>query len=212
MATEMASRRNRVVEFSRDHGIHAFVFLSFIFAETLKLIIETLTNSLRYPIPVGELIRRPEAALLLFAVTVLTLQYWWVVFESAAFYGNKLGYFAMGVLEAGFFYAIAFFLKDFYLLWPDAAKYNLQVERVFFLFIGLIVVFMIVDPVKYAHYGQKNGETKKKLRKREVLRGVGVLLCLLGGFGPYPRLAACLFFLLVIAYTISSKKLQDAAL
>ncbi len=84
------------------HGLHAFVFLSFIFAEALKLLIETWIDV--RALPASEI-------LFLAVVTILTTQYWWVVYRSAFFYGKSIFNLCCGALESSLFYAIAYLLR-----------------------------------------------------------------------------------------------------
>lgn len=203
MATQMASRRNRVVEFAIQHGIHAFIFLSFIFAETLTVLIDALIGFLRSPIPWTGVVSQPEVTLL-FAITILTVEYWWEVFESAQFYGSTLVYFGIGVAESGTFYGIAYLLRDFFR--PRVENDGLQLNRVFISFFVLILLFLLADIVKLIAY-RKDAPTKEKLVKGiwpwQVLRLCGVGSCIYGFLGHQPKIAADILLALVVIFTVS---------
>src|SRR6266566_8194607 len=78
------------------------VSLSFIFAEALKLLIETWID-----------VKELEAPKIVFlaVITILTAQYWWVVYRSAFFYGKSIFNLCCGALESSLFYAIAYLLR-----------------------------------------------------------------------------------------------------
>jgi hypothetical protein len=176
---------------TREHGLHAFVFLSFIFAEALKLVIETWVNL--------DLKAwwRPEVLLLL-AVTILTMQFWWTVFESAWFYGNSLLRFSCGVVEAGMFYAIAYLLRNFH---DPSFRYFEDLPKVFLLFLVMALLFNSVDLKKY-FATTKTERSRPKLLRRQILRFEGIAICVVGIFQwASPWAAAALLLAVVLIYT-----------
>lgn len=190
-----------------EHGIHAFIFLSFIFAETLTLTIHSWIAFSHSTIPLKGIVCQPEVTLLL-AITVLTVEYWWAVFESAAFYGDNLLYFLFGVLESGTFYVVAFLLRDF--LESRVDNYASQLRRVFICFLVLIFLFIATDLMKLFEY--------KRLAKGwfwQLLRVCGLVTCAYGSCGHEPWIAASILLALVVLYTILviidaiRKKLSD---
>lgn len=168
-----------------EHGIHAFVFLSFIFAEAVKNIIETWTRVRQF---------HPEdcglaEVIFLIAVTLLSVQYWWVIYESASFYGETILNFSCGTLEAALFYAVSYLLHEFEPL-----------QLPFFVFAAMVASFILVDVLK--HYEHPPDQWKiSDLAPRQLLRLVGVILALLGGLGLYPMVVSLSLLLLVGAYT-----------
>jgi hypothetical protein len=119
----------------QEHGIHAFVFLSFIFAEAVKLIIETWIGA-----------RGTWAEVIfLIAISLLSVQYWWVIYESAFFYGKNILNFTCGTIEAALFYAITYLLRESHSLqWP------------FLVFGAMVILFIFVDLLKYIEYVPKD--------------------------------------------------------
>jgi len=175
-----------------EHGLHAFLFLSFILAEALKIIIETFTNFLPSPD------WRPEA-ILLCAMTLLTIQYWWVVYESASFYGKYLvPNFLLGVLEVAMFYATAFLLSAFYPVSDRRVDYDSQLRLSFMSFGVLVLLFIVVDGFKSKKWPHK---WPRELWIRQLVRMVGVILCGLGSCKLAPKLNASILLILVIIYT-----------
>lgn len=178
-----------------EHGIHAFIFLSFIFAEALTNTIHAWIDFSHSTIPFGTgLICQPEITLLL-AITILTVQYWWAVFKSTAFYGDNLGYFLFGVLESGTIYAIAFLLREFFD--SRVVDYGTQLRHVFICFVVLILLFIATDLMKLKEY---RGFVARWYS--QVLRGCGIAVCAYGLCWHEPRIAARLLLLLVLVYTI----------
>jgi hypothetical protein len=165
-----------------EHGIHAFVFLSFIFAEAVKNIIETW---------IGVRAFHPEdcglaQVIFLIAVTVLSVQYWWVIYESASFYGDTIFNFSCGTFEAALFYAVSYLLHEFEPL-----------RRPFFVFAAMVGSFILVDLVK--HFQHPPDQWKiSNLAPRQLLRLLGIIAALLGGFGCFNPLPVSLFLLLLV--------------
>jgi len=166
---------------AQGHGLHAFVFFSFILAEALKLIIETWTDVHEW---------RPEVVFLV-VITVLSAQYWWVVYESAFFYGRNLFSFACGALETALFYAIAYLLRNFQSLrWP------------FFLLGAMVTLFVLVDLLKYIENVKKNERTYEHISPRQLLRLIAIVLAFLGGFACISEwVAASVLLMLVLVFT-----------
>ncbi|HET9409264.1 MAG TPA: hypothetical protein VFO39_18630 [Candidatus Sulfotelmatobacter sp.] len=183
-----AAQRHKDVEaghpLTHEHGLHAFVFLSLIFAEAVKLIIEAW-------IEVREL--RPEVVFLV-AITILSVQYWWVIYESAFFYGKNIWNFAFGALEAALFYAVAYLLRHFQgLAWP------------FGVFGAAVVLFLVVDVFKYFEYipaAQRRG-LKRDISPRQLLRLAAIVVSFCGASR---RLSDCktayTLLALAIVYTV----------
>lgn len=159
------------------------MFLSFIFAEAVKNIIETWIGVRAFhPEDCG----LPEVIFLM-AVTALSVQYWWVIYESASFYGDNIFNFSCGTIEAALFYAISYLLHDFEALRPP-----------FFLFAAMNVSFIFVDVVKhFEHPPDKWKITNIPLR--QLLRLLGIIAALLGGFGYVNPLAVSSSILLLVS-------------
>src|SRR5262249_37941603 len=119
----------------------------------------------------------------------------------ARFYGDKLLYFGLGVLESGSFLVIAFLLRDFYR--AGVVNQDLQISRVFRFFLLLIVLFILTDIVKYFQYEYE--PTRKRLVKSffpwQILRLLAIGVCLLGWFGDR-LLAARLLLGFVVIFTL----------
>jgi len=164
-----------------EHAIHAFVFLSFLFAEAIKLIIETWVR-------VKD--SRAEVVLLL-AITLLGVQYWWVIYESAFFYGKNIVNFSCGTLEAALFYAVTYLLRESHSLrWP------------FFVFAAMVLSFIFVDWLKYIENVPRDQRKIGHLAPRQLFRLLAIIAAFLGGFEYVNPLAVSSFLLLlVVVYT-----------
>jgi len=168
--------------FEEGHGLHAFVFLSFIFAEALKLLIETWID-----------VKELDAPKIIFlaTITILTAQYWWVVYRSAFFYGKSIFNLCCGALESSLFYAIAYLLRC-----------NEPLRTLLFLFASMVLVFMLVDIARYFEFVKKPQRTGiRHVAPRQLLRLTAIVVAVLAGLHRIRELTAALvLLLLVLAY------------
>lgn len=124
-------------------------------------------------------------------ITVLTAQYWWVVYRSAFFYGKSIFNLCCGALESSLFYAIAYLLR-----------YGKELRAPFLLFASMVLVFMLVDIARYFEFVEKTQRTGvRHVAPRQLLRLTAIVVAAFAGVNRIRELTAALvLLLLVIAY------------
>jgi hypothetical protein len=164
----------------QGHGLHAFVFLSFILAEALNRIIETWTDFRGLSTP---------EVIFLSAITLLVAQYWWVIYEAAFFYGRNVFNFASGALEVALLYAIAYRLRTSHdLRWP------------LYLFGTMIILFILVDLIKYLDFVGTHWHFAH-IAPRQLLRLIATVVAFRGGSEQISAsTAASILLVLVFVY------------
>jgi hypothetical protein len=168
-----------------ERGTHAFVFLSLVFGVTITKIVEAWTDLAGggdWPSVLVE-----PRTLMLASISILTIQYWWVLFDTTEAYGQRFYYFLLALGQSAFFYAVAILLGP-----HPGTDGDRQITFAFF-WLGLLILVLMLDDHK-----------KDDRMRRHVFRLMGLIACAAGFFREDAHVvAAGTVLVLAILYTIA---------
>ena len=175
-----------------ERGNHALVFFSLILALSITNLVEAWTKSFSFGLKPKNLIQ-PEGFFLI-GVSVLSFQYWWVIYQSRSFYGKDLWRFALGVGESVTLYALTVILRDTYSKGVSATTD--QRSSCFLFSIILIALYLLFDFFR---------PTDKWKSRRQGFRIVGICFAIIGWIAvdeSIRTIMAGFIAVMTIAYTI----------
>jgi hypothetical protein len=124
-----------------ERGNHALVFFSLILALSVTNLIEAWAKSLTLGLQPKNILQ--TEGLFLVSMSILSFQYWWVIYRSRSFYGEKLLHFVLGVGENVALYALTMLLRDLYSKGLNATPE--QRSYCFLLFIIIVGLYILSD-------------------------------------------------------------------
>lgn len=150
-----------------ERGNHALVFFSLILALSITNLVEAWANVFSFSLHLGNIIQ-PEGFFLI-GVSVLSFQYWWVIYQSRSFYGKDLWRFVLGVGESVTLYALTVVLRETYSQGVSATAD--QRSSCFLFAIILIALYLLFDFLRPAD---------KWKSRRQGFRIAGICFVIIG--------------------------------
>ena len=86
-----------------ERGTHAYLFLAIILGLGVTKIIESWVHVAKSGLTAFD----PGVLSLLATLSLLTIQFWWVIFDDTGLGGSSFAFFALALVEVSIFYALA---------------------------------------------------------------------------------------------------------